>query len=56
MRMSADMEMGQKTVILGQGEGSALPRPASKDSPNALMGVGREKERGFMLGGGKWGS
>lgn len=50
------MEMGQKTIILGQGEGTALPRPASKDSPNASVGVEREKESGFMLGGGKWGS
>lgn len=50
------MEMGQKNVILGQGEVTALPRPTSKDSPNASVGVGREKESGFMLGGGEWGS
>lgn len=48
------MEMGQKTIILGQGEGTALPRPTSKDSPNASRGVGREKESGFMLRGDKW--
>ena len=53
------MEMGQKAVIPGhfcQGAGAASPRPAGKNSANAQMGAGKERERQLILGGNKWGS